>query len=161
MYVQESADGENDYFSYGVSSMQGWRTDQEDAHSAVLEVAGGNRTAIFAIFDGHGGREVSKFCAAHLVSRGSPVFAERRIQQASLLILPPAQPAPSLNPASATALGLLLQPQELAQAEGFNSGDVERAMAETFLHMDELLVKDEFREELKALKGSDSDEEKE
>eukprot|EP00887_Chlorella_sp_A99_P005127 scaffold25.g5127.t1 len=114
--AEELGEGENDYYSYGVASMQGWRTDQEDAHASVLEV-NDPKTAIFAIFDGHGGREVSKFCAAHL-------------------------------------------PQELSQADGFANGDVERALAETFLRMDELLVKDEYRDELKQMRGSDSDEEK-
>jgi protein phosphatase 1G len=53
--------------------MQGWRTDMEDAHLAALDVrppaaaaAGGPPTAVFAVFDGHGGKEVARFAAAHL-----------------------------------------------------------------------------------------------
>ncbi len=40
---------------------------QEDAHSAVLDVDSTSRTGFFAVFDGHGGKEVAKFCASHLV----------------------------------------------------------------------------------------------
>ncbi|KAH8048674.1 protein serine/threonine phosphatase [Aureococcus anophagefferens] len=39
--------------------MQGWRKGQEDAHIAA-DVGG---TAVFGVFDGHGGREVSNFTA--------------------------------------------------------------------------------------------------
>lgn len=47
----------------GISSQQGWRKSQEDAHiSAEIE---GN-TLLFGVFDGHGGGEVSKFCAQNI-----------------------------------------------------------------------------------------------
>lgn len=113
---KECAEGENDVFQYGVAAMQGWRTDMEDAHAAVLDVDGNSRTGVFAVFDGHGGKEVAKFCAAHL-------------------------------------------PQELSTTDGFHSGEVDRALTQAYLKMDELLLKDEHREELKALKGSESEEE--
>ena len=38
--------------------MQGWRKSQEDAHIACDLP---NNTAVFGVFDGHGGREVSNF----------------------------------------------------------------------------------------------------
>lgn len=44
---------------------------QEDAHAAVLDVDGNSRTGFFAVFDGHGGKEVAKFCANHLVGGAS------------------------------------------------------------------------------------------
>lgn len=47
----------------GISSQQGWRKTQEDAHvSAQIE----EDTLFFGVFDGHGGGEVSKFCAKHI-----------------------------------------------------------------------------------------------
>ena len=45
---------------------------QEDAHAAVLDLPeGGPRSALFAVLDGHGGAEVARFVAAHVVSEGS------------------------------------------------------------------------------------------
>ena len=60
--------------------MQGWRKSMEDAHVARTDVkigAGNNAAAaatnnetkakVFAVFDGHGGAEVARFCQMHLV----------------------------------------------------------------------------------------------
>ena len=47
--------------------MQGWRKRQEDAHiSAVLQ---GEKKDIdvFGVFDGHGGKEISKFVSNHFI----------------------------------------------------------------------------------------------
>ena len=42
---------------------------QEDAHAAVLDLEEGNsKAALFAVLDGHGGAEVARFAAKHLVS---------------------------------------------------------------------------------------------
>ncbi|KAH8044875.1 protein serine/threonine phosphatase [Aureococcus anophagefferens] len=59
----ESGDAGN-RCEYGASSMQGWRKGQEDAHIAA-DVGG---TAVFGVFDGHGGREVSNFTAKHFAA---------------------------------------------------------------------------------------------
>lgn len=39
--------------------MQGWRKEQEDAHIANLQLPNGE--AVFGVFDGHGGAQVSQF----------------------------------------------------------------------------------------------------
>ncbi|KAJ1290793.1 hypothetical protein BS78_02G270300 [Paspalum vaginatum] len=59
-----SADGENSRVRFGLSSMQGWRTTMEDAHAAFPDLDG--CTSFFGVYDGHGGKAVSKFCARHL-----------------------------------------------------------------------------------------------
>jgi hypothetical protein len=43
---------------------------QEDAHAAVLglNADAGGKSALFAVLDGHGGAEVARFVANHLVS---------------------------------------------------------------------------------------------
>jgi serine/threonine protein phosphatase PrpC len=46
--------------------MQGWRKSQEDAHIHELDVGDGNQ--LYAIFDGHGGENVSKFCEEYFTS---------------------------------------------------------------------------------------------
>ncbi|KAL0342191.1 UNVERIFIED_CONTAM: putative protein phosphatase 2C 58 [Sesamum calycinum] len=59
-----SEDGENDKLRYGLSSMQGWRATMEDAHAAFTNLDG--LTSFFGVYDGHGGKEVSRFCAKFL-----------------------------------------------------------------------------------------------
>ncbi|XP_027344530.1 probable protein phosphatase 2C 60 isoform X2 [Abrus precatorius] len=59
-----SDDGENDRLRYGLSSMQGWRASMEDAHAAHPYLD--ESTSYFGVYDGHGGKAVSKFCAKYL-----------------------------------------------------------------------------------------------
>ncbi|OIW04970.1 hypothetical protein TanjilG_01166 [Lupinus angustifolius] len=59
-----SEDGENDKLRFGLSSMQGWRASMEDAHAAHPYLD--ESTSFFGVFDGHGGKGVSKFCAKYL-----------------------------------------------------------------------------------------------
>ena len=40
---------------------------QEDAHAVALDLADRDDAALFAIYDGHGGKEVAKFAAVHMV----------------------------------------------------------------------------------------------
>jgi len=60
---KHSFDGQGNGVRYGASSMQGWRLNMEDAHIANAEFA--NNSALFAVFDGHGGSEVAKFCGKY------------------------------------------------------------------------------------------------
>jgi serine/threonine protein phosphatase PrpC len=73
------------------------------------------RTSLFGIFDGHGGKEVARFAAAHI-------------------------------------------PSTIATTEAYTTGDMGKALIDAFLNLDLLLVKDENKAELKALKGSDDEE---
>lgn len=52
---KDSENGEGDICRYGATSMQGWRKSQEDAHIAHFI----GDIAVFGVFDGHGGKEVS------------------------------------------------------------------------------------------------------
>lgn len=45
--------------------MQGWRKSNEDAHITAPDFIPGH--SLFAVFDGHGGSEVAKFCGNHFV----------------------------------------------------------------------------------------------
>ena len=45
--------------------MQGWRKSNEDAHITALDFEEG--LSLFAVFDGHGGCEVAKFCEKHFI----------------------------------------------------------------------------------------------
>lgn len=49
---------------YGVSSMQGWRVDMEDAHLFVGDLdPAAEGTSLFGVFDGHGGEFAAKYAA--------------------------------------------------------------------------------------------------
>lgn len=62
--TKESEQGEDALIAYGTSTMQGWRTGMEDAHAHVLGFD--KNSAFFAIFDGHGGFEVARYCSRHM-----------------------------------------------------------------------------------------------
>jgi len=100
---KESCDGESKAMRYGASAMQGWRMNMEDAH--ITDPNFGPDMALFAVFDGHGGPEVAKFCEVH--------FGE-----------------------------------QLKKNANFEAGDYEKALKETFLKMDEMLVTPEGRAEI-------------
>jgi protein phosphatase 1B len=61
--------GSGNGLRYGVSSMQGWRVEMEDAHLACigLPAPGLKDWSAFAVFDGHAGGKVSTYCAKHLL----------------------------------------------------------------------------------------------
>ncbi|KAI3454002.1 hypothetical protein Pfo_010665 [Paulownia fortunei] len=59
-----SEDGEDNRLRFGLSSMQGWRANMEDAHAALPNLD--NSTSFFGVYDGHGGKVVAKFCAKYL-----------------------------------------------------------------------------------------------
>ena len=53
--------------SYGLSSAQGRRRDMQDDHNAIAGIPQiNNDVSWFAVFDGHGGSTVSKYCSDHL-----------------------------------------------------------------------------------------------
>lgn len=59
---------EGNGLKYGVVSMQGWRVEMEDSHSAVIGLPGDFKDwSFFAVFDGHCGSIVSAHCAANLL----------------------------------------------------------------------------------------------
>lgn len=64
---KECGCGSGNGIRFGFASMQGWRRSQEDAHLAVTDLGGECAgLSLFAVFDGHGGREVAHFCEEHV-----------------------------------------------------------------------------------------------
>lgn len=63
--------------------MQGWRKSQEDSHIAELSL-GGTKVALFGVFDGHGGKEVSIYVKENFVSLllSRPSFEKKQYEQA-------------------------------------------------------------------------------
>src|SRR5699024_6511902 len=62
----DSCDYGNEWLTVGVSSAQGWRIAQEDAHLARLDFDSDSRAALFGVFDGHNGPEVAAYAAEKL-----------------------------------------------------------------------------------------------
>lgn len=60
----ESAKGLN--LEYVSTHMCGWRMYMEDAHIALSPLTD-KKNSLFAVFDGHGGAEASKFVERHFV----------------------------------------------------------------------------------------------
>jgi len=72
---------------YGISSMQGWRIEMEDAHTAVIGIPDQKETVSwFAVFDGHAGSRVSAHCSNHLLDciRATDDFTSSIQQEHSL-----------------------------------------------------------------------------
>jgi hypothetical protein len=51
-----------------------------------------------------------------------------------------------------------LQPDELQRTEGYKSADLEKALSQVFVRMDELMISIENKEELQALRGGDAED---
>ncbi|XP_038156091.1 protein phosphatase 1B isoform X1 [Cyprinodon tularosa] len=66
---KHNSHGEGNGLRYGLSSMQGWRVEMEDAHTAVLELQtpGMADWSFFAVYDGHAGSRVANYCSKHLL----------------------------------------------------------------------------------------------
>ncbi|XP_070981280.1 protein phosphatase 1G-like isoform X2 [Oncorhynchus clarkii lewisi] len=62
--VKSSSNGGNQKMSFGFAAMQGWRVSMEDAHNCILELD--DETAMFSVYDGHGGEEVALYCSKYL-----------------------------------------------------------------------------------------------
>ncbi|XP_022097043.1 probable protein phosphatase 2C 60 isoform X2 [Acanthaster planci] len=59
-----SDDGGTEKLRFGSSAMQGWRLGMEDGHNCIPHLD--DETAMFAVYDGHGGAEVAIYCSKYL-----------------------------------------------------------------------------------------------
>ncbi|KAL2102225.1 hypothetical protein ACEWY4_001393 [Coilia grayii] len=65
---KHNAHGAGNSLRYGLSSMQGWRVEMEDAHTAVVGLPHGlDDWSFFAVYDGHAGSRVANYCSKHLL----------------------------------------------------------------------------------------------
>ena len=61
-------DSTNSLCSYGVCNMQGYRPRQEDEHITLeVDQPDGKKGMLVCVFDGHGGKEVSKWVEERFV----------------------------------------------------------------------------------------------
>ncbi|CAB1311871.1 unnamed protein product [Coregonus sp. 'balchen'] len=65
---KHTAHGQGNGLHYGLSSMQGWRVEMEDAHTAMVGLPHGlTDWSFFAVYDGHAGSRVANYCSANLL----------------------------------------------------------------------------------------------
>ncbi|XP_062822773.1 protein phosphatase 1G [Anolis carolinensis] len=67
---------------FGYSAMQGWRVSMEDAHNCIPDLD--SETAMFSVYDGHGGEEVALYCAKYLpdIIKEQKAYKEGKLQKA-------------------------------------------------------------------------------
>ena len=54
--TKHSFEGTTSIFDYAGTEIQGWRLGMEDAHLTITNFGGDSTAALFAVFDGHGGK---------------------------------------------------------------------------------------------------------
>jgi len=64
---KQNEDGKGNELEYAVSSMQGWRVDMEDSHTAKSVLNQLPKWSFFAVFDGHAGCKVAEHSSQHLL----------------------------------------------------------------------------------------------
>ncbi|MBN3286568.1 PPM1G phosphatase, partial [Polyodon spathula] len=80
--VKSTGNGGNQQLSFGFAAMQGWRVSMEDAHNCIPELD--EETAMFAVYDGHGGEEVALYCSKYLpeIIKEQKAYKEGKLQKA-------------------------------------------------------------------------------
>lgn len=80
--TKHSSEGANSTLKFGSCSMQGWRKSNEDAHINATDFEPG--ISLFAVFDGHGGVEVAKYCERHFLAelKSDEQFRTQNYEQA-------------------------------------------------------------------------------
>uniref|UniRef100_A0A8C1LF54 protein-serine/threonine phosphatase n=1 Tax=Cyprinus carpio TaxID=7962 RepID=A0A8C1LF54_CYPCA len=77
-----ASDGGNESMHFGFAAMQGWRVSMEDAHNCIPELD--DETAMFAVYDGHGGEEVALYCSKYLpdIIKEQKAYKDGKLQKA-------------------------------------------------------------------------------
>ena len=77
---KKSFDAETDYIKFGLSSIQGWKTQMEDYNFYAIDIFPNTnkKIDIFGIFDGHRRPEISKYISKIFLNKfiSNPSFKE-------------------------------------------------------------------------------------
>ncbi|XP_063040340.1 protein phosphatase 1A isoform X2 [Engraulis encrasicolus] len=115
---KQNARGDGNGLRYGLSSMQGWRVEMEDAHTAVIGLPHGlSPWSFFAVYDGHAGSQVARYCCEHLLEHitSNPDFQ-------GTAELPP-EPQPQQQSDNASSGEPSKEEQEQEQEEEASAGE--------------------------------------
>ncbi|KAG1941661.1 protein phosphatase 1G [Pimephales promelas] len=79
---KSTGNGGDKNITYGYAAMQGWRVSMEDAHNCIPELD--DETAMFAVYDGHGGEEVALYCSKYLpdIIKEQKTYKDGKLQKA-------------------------------------------------------------------------------
>ncbi|KAK5116719.1 hypothetical protein LTR62_007393 [Meristemomyces frigidus] len=94
--MNHSSEGQDERCIYGVSCMQGWRINMEDAHATILDLQALEgeeklkpadadvRISYFGVYDGHGGDKVALYTGEHLhrIIAKQEAFKKKDFEQA-------------------------------------------------------------------------------
>lgn len=69
--------GEGYGLRYGMSAMQGWRMEMEDAHVCLTDF-GMENWSFFGVFDGHAGPKVAEYCSKNLLDKILSCYKESK-----------------------------------------------------------------------------------
>ena len=77
-------DDQNTYIKYGLNQVQGWKKSMEDYVIDYSEKEQEKFLSVFRIFDGHGGKEVSRYLQAHFMDylKNAAKFKEGKFKDA-------------------------------------------------------------------------------
>lgn len=75
---KSTGSGEGHGIRYGVSAMQGWRMEMEDAHVCEVELPFAKDSCFFGVFDGHAGPKVAQYCSANLLKTIQECYQEAK-----------------------------------------------------------------------------------
>lgn len=73
---KEEHHGEGNGIRWGVSAMQGWRMEMEDAHLCSTKLKFGEDYSFFGVFDGHAGPKVAQYCSQNLLKFIAEAYAK-------------------------------------------------------------------------------------
>lgn len=79
------SEGGSNLVNYAVASMQGWRSQMEDAHTCMPQLKGDlTDWGYFAVFDGHAGSTVAQYCSRnlldHILATGTAQSSTNKMQ---------------------------------------------------------------------------------
>ena len=72
--------GHGNGIRYGVSAMQGWRMEMEDAHTCEVSVPFDKNSCFFGVFDGHAGPKVAQYCSQNLLNSISKCHEDSKVE---------------------------------------------------------------------------------
>ncbi|KAJ8393267.1 hypothetical protein AAFF_G00063390 [Aldrovandia affinis] len=156
--VKCSANGGSKHMNYGFAAMQGWRVSMEDAHNCIPELD--DETAMFAVYDGHGGEEVALYCSKYLpeIIKEQKAYKDGKLQKALEDAFMAIDRSITTEEVIKELTRMAGRPQEeagkdrVAEEDDVDNEEAELLHEEATMTIEELLIR--YRQNLSALKNA-------